>query len=325
MQESPHKPTTPAVSIIIPAYNVSRYIGEAIESVLQQDFTSYEIVIINDGSTDTPELERVLKPYQDRIVYLKQANGGIAVARNAGLRVARGEFIALLDADDVWLPSKLTHQFEFLRNNDYDMIYGDAVLFGETKWKEGTTFMDNAPSIGEVSLESLLDLRATIVVSTVIVRKDLLVRSGGFDESDRDIPEDFDAWLRLAQQGARIGYERKVVAKYRYRTDSASSKRIKLHDGALRVLSKTRKTMQLTSPELDALSRTEQRLTALVRLERGKTLIVNGDFDTAFALLSEERKGNRSWKIAMTLVALRTFPALLQRFLRKRHLPESPE
>lgn len=322
MHESPQKPTTPVVSIIIPAYNVARYIGDAVQSVLQQDFTSCEIIIINDGSTDTPELERVLQPYQDQIVYVKQPNGGIAAARNAGLRIARGEYIALLDADDIWLPSKLTHQFECLRNNSYDMIYGDAILFGESKWKEGTTFMDNAPSIGEVSLESLLDLRATIVVSTVVVRKELLIRSGGFDESDRNIPEDFDAWLRLAQIGARIGYDRKIVAKYRYRSDSASSKRIKLHDGALRVLTKTRKTMQLTSPELEALTRTEQRLSALVRLERGKTLIVNGDFDTAFALLSEERKQNKSWKIAMTLIALRTFPGLLRRFLQTRHTPE---
>ncbi len=325
MKESPDKSTTPIVSIITPAYNVANYIGDAVRSVLQQDFTSYEIIIINDGSTDTPELEQVLKPYQDQIVYVKQTNKGIAAARNAGLQVARGEFIALLDSDDIWLPGKLTHQFEYMRSNGYDMIYGDAVLFGESKWKEGTTFMDNVPSVGDVSLESLLDLRSTIVVSTVVVRKDLLIRSGGFDESDRNIPEDFDAWLRLAQIGARIGYDRKVVAKYRYRSDSASSKRIKLHDGALRVLKKTRKTMKLTSPELDALTRTEQRLTALVNLERGKTMIVNGDFDTAFALLSEERKNNKSWKIAMTLVALRTFPVLLQKFLQTRHHPESPE
>ena len=323
--KSPNKPTTPVVSIIIPAYNVARYIGEAIQSVLQQDFTSYQIVVINDGSTDTPELEKILEPYQDQITYVKQANKGIAAARNAGLRVAQGEYLALLDADDVWFPFKLTHQFEFLRNNRYDMVYGDAILFGESKWKEGTTFMDNVPSVGEVSLESLLDLRSTIVVSTVVVRKDLLIRSGGFDESDRNIPEDFDAWLRLAQLGARIGYDRKVVAKYRSRSDSASSKRIKLHDGALRVLNKTRKTMKLTDPELEALTRTEQRLSALVRLERGKTMIVNGDFDTAFALLSEERKRNKSWKIAMTLVALQTFPGLLQKFLQTRHRPESPE
>ena len=323
MKESPHKPTTPVVSIIIPAYNVANYIGEAIQSVLQQEFDSYEIVIINDGSTDTPELERVLAPFKDQIVYLKQENGGIAAARNAGLRVARGEYVALLDSDDVWFPFKLTHQLEYLKANSYDMVYGDAVLFGESKWKEGTTFMDNVPSIGKVSLESLLDLRATIVVSTVVVRKDLLIRSGGFDESDRNIPEDFDAWLRLAQLGARIGYERKVVAKYRYRSDSASAQHVRLHEGALRVLRKTRKTMQLTSRELLALTRTEQRLMALVRIERSKTMIVKGDFDTAFALLSEERKQNKSWKIAMTLVALRTFPLLLQKFLQTRHAPQS--
>ncbi len=322
MQESRFAQATPVVSIIIPAYNVANYIGEAIDSVLHQDFTSYEIIVINDGSTDTLELEQVLEPVRERIVYLNQENSGISVARNAGLRVARGEYIALLDADDAWLPFKLSEQLEFLKKHSYDMVYADAFLFGESPWKQGTTFMDNAPSMGEVTLESLLDLRATIVVSTVLVRKDLFMQAGGFDECDRNIPEDFDAWLRLLNAGARIGYQRRVLAKYRYRSDSVSAKRVKLHDGALRVLNKTCRTMNLTASEMAALKRTERKLKTIIGVERGKTMIVKGEYENAFAFLSEERKTNKSWKIPVTLLALRTFPFLLQRFLQSRHRPE---
>ena len=313
---------TPLVSVIIPAYNVATYIGEAVESVLQQDFTEYEIIVINDGSLDTPELERILEPFSNRIVYLKQLNAGISAARNAGLQVARGEYIALLDADDVWLPHKLSEQLEYIASHSYDMIYADALLIGESPWRPGTTFMDNSPSEVEVTVQSLLDLQCTVVVSTVLVRKSVLNQINGFDEADRNITEDFDAWLRLAQMGARIGYQGKVLAKYRYRSDSVSAKRIRLHEAALRVLDKTRRTMDLKPSETAALERTEKRLLRIMGIERSKNMIVRGEFDHAFALLSEERKTNKSWKIPLTLLALRVSPVLLQKFLQTRHRPE---
>lgn len=314
---------TPLLSIIIPAYNVAGYIGEAIESVLQQDFSQYEIIVINDGSLDTPELERVLEPYSDKIIYLRQENAGISAARNAGLRIARGELIALLDADDVWLPHKLTTQMEFMSKRKYDMVSADALLFGESPWPEGATFMDKSPcDEEEVTFMGLLDMRCGVVVSTVVLRKDVLTRVGGFDEEDRNITEDYDAWLRLARNGVRIGFDRKILAKYRYRSDSISAKRIKLHEAALRVLDKVRINMDLTPTETAALERTSSRLMAIMNVERSKTMIVKGDFDTAFKLLSEERKRNKSWKIPATLLALRTFPDLLQRYLVRRHHPE---
>ena len=108
MQNGKHNsPELPLISIIIPAYNVSQYIGEAVRSIFVQDFKSYEVIVVNDGSTDTSELEKVLEPYREKIHYIYQDNRGISAARNAALRVARGELIALLDADDVWREGKL--------------------------------------------------------------------------------------------------------------------------------------------------------------------------------------------------------------------------
>ena len=315
----PDSAALPLVSIIIPAYNVSAYIGEALRSVFIQDFKSYEVIVVNDGSTDTPQLEKVLEPYRQKIRYIQQENRGISAARNAALRAARGELIALLDADDIWCEGKLSGQLEFMRQGQFDMIYADALLIGDVPWPAGTTFMNRSPSDGPVTLNSLLDLKVTVVVSTVIMRKDLVEQVGGFDEEDRNITEDFDLWLRLARAGARISYERKVVAEYRYRSDSISASRIKLHEAALRVLQKTRRGMTLSASEEEALDRTEQRLQSILMLERGKKLIVNGEVAEARALLAKARETNSSWKIPLALLALRTFPGLLRRYLQKRN------
>jgi len=318
----PNDSGLPLISIIIPAYNVAQYIGDALRSVFIQDFKNYEVIVVNDGSTDTPELEKVLEPWRDKIQYICQENRGISAARNAGLRVARGELIALLDSDDVWHEGKLTEQLAFIKQGQFDMVYGNALLIGDVPWRAGTTFMDRSPSAGPVTLNSLLDLRVTVVVSTVIMRKDLVQQVGGFDEEDRNITEDFDLWLRLARTGARIGYQKKVLAEYRYRSDSVSASRIKLHEAALRVLQKTRCGMTLSASEKEALDRTERRLQSILMLEHGKTLIVNGEVAEARAVLAKARETNGSWKIPLALLALRTCPGLVRRYLQKRHHSE---
>lgn len=313
------QPELPLVSIIVPAYNVSSYIGEALSSVFIQDFKSYEVIVVDDGSTDTPQLEKVLEPFRGRINYIRQNNRGIAAARNTALRVARGELIALLDSDDVWLEGKLSQQIEFMKSGGYDMVYADALLFGDAPWPEGTTFMERSPSNGEVSLHSLLDNQCTPVVSTVIMRKDLVEEVGSFDEEDRNLTEDYDLWLRMARAGARIAYQKKVLAKYRYRSDSISASRMKLHEAALRVLQKTRRGMSLSASEKEALDRTEQRLESILMLERGKNLIVSGEVEAARAMFAKARETNSSWKIPVALFMLRMFPGLLRKYLSKRH------
>jgi glycosyltransferase involved in cell wall biosynthesis len=104
---------TPAISVVIPAYKVAPFIDETLKSVFAQTFTDYEVIVVNDGSPDTEEFERAIKPYLDRIRYLKQENCGASVARNSGLLSARGEFVAFLDADDLWLPTYLEAQMKF--------------------------------------------------------------------------------------------------------------------------------------------------------------------------------------------------------------------
>src|SRR5215467_6832857 len=92
--------TVPLVSVIIPAYKAAAFIDETLQSVFCQTYQNFEVVLINDGSPDTAEFERAIAPYRDRISYIRQENSGVSAARNAGIRRARGEYLAFLDSDD---------------------------------------------------------------------------------------------------------------------------------------------------------------------------------------------------------------------------------
>src|SRR5215204_4079119 len=119
--------STPRVSVIIPAYSAAQFIGATLESVFAQTYADYEVVVVNDGSPDTAELEEVLKPYAQRINYITHENRGLSGARNTGIRAARGEFVALLDADDLWEPHYLERQFaELDRRPELDVVYANA-------------------------------------------------------------------------------------------------------------------------------------------------------------------------------------------------------
>ena len=157
-----HPATTPTVSVIIPAYNAAKFIGEALDSVFTQTFTSHEVIVVNDGSHDTDELERELKRYPEALRYIKQENQGAAAARNTGLRAAAGEFVAFLDADDTWLPDFLEKQMEFLKRSKADLVYADALLSGESPLA-GRTFMEMEPSRGDVTPENLLGIKVTVL------------------------------------------------------------------------------------------------------------------------------------------------------------------
>ena len=156
---------TPKVSIIIPAYNTAGLIKGCLDSVFSQTYSDFETLVINDGSPDTLELEQVLQPYMDRIIYLKQENKRAAGARNTAIRNARGEFLAFLDSDDCWLPCHLAAQMNRLAEDTaLDLVYANGMRIGDLRRQVGehrerlAALMITYPSTHGVFEEGIQDI-----------------------------------------------------------------------------------------------------------------------------------------------------------------------
>ncbi len=302
----------PAISIIIPSYRDSQYIGEAINSVMAQSFGDYEILVVNDGSPDTDELERVLEQYEGRIIYIKQQNLGCSAARNVAIRAARGQFIAFLDADDYWSRDFLAEQKRFLDENPtIDLVYTDALHVGDSPLA-GCTFMQTTPSNGDVTFESLLAGECTVILSGVVTRRQAVVEAGLFDES-LHYAEDYDLWLRMAQQGSRLAYQRKVLVCKRMHQTNASSNLIKLFESALFVLDRTERSSELTDKERAALRQRVTTIEAGWRLEQGKAKLCHADFSAAAEDIRASNNYYQSRRLKILLLGLRFSPRLLLR------------
>ena len=305
----------PKVSIIIPCYNVARYVSEALDSVLGQTFTDYEIVVVNDGSPDTEEFERVIAPYRQKIVYIQQHNRGLAGARNAGLVVARGEYIALLDPDDVWEPNYLSVQINELdAHPSVDVVYPNAIIFGDRVHNQ--EFMRVFPSSGPVTFEKILARECNVLVSALI-RREAIVRAGMFDETLRAC-EDFDLWLRIAKRGS-ITYHRQPLVRLRRRPDSLSSDDARMYQHLIKVLDKVEQTMRLSPSEVAILEKQRQRYWAELHLCKGKDALLKGDMESASQDLKLANEVLRRPKISCALVLIRISPAIGS-FARRVHV-----
>jgi glycosyltransferase involved in cell wall biosynthesis len=306
----------PTVSVIIPCYNTAEYVGDTLASVFAQTRTDFEAIVINDGSPDTPELERALASYRDRIVYLVQENRGLAGARNAGIRAARGQFIALLDSDDIWEPDYLAVQLaEMERDPTIDVLYPDAVIFGDSM-ESGRRSMELSPSTGEVTFERLVTQECNVRVF-VTARREVILRAGLFDESLRS-SEDFDLWLRIVNQGGRIAYHRKALVRYRRHRASLSADTAWMCEHILKVLEKSERTLPLTERERSTLMREQMRWRAALRLAEGKKAFFRGNTIEARRCLAEANTYLRSRKLAMVVRLLRVAPGLLHWAYRAR-------
>jgi glycosyltransferase involved in cell wall biosynthesis len=197
---SPHPPL---VSVIIPTYNCGRFIKDTLDSVFGQNYPSLEVIVVDDGSTD--DTCAVIARYGTRVILIRQENSGAAVARNEGIRRARGEFVALLDGDDIWLPGKLWHQVNYLDQHP-------SVAMCCSRWRvlspdaSGTYTIETGPApevvradpecSGWIYCELLLD--CAVWTSTVLMRRQLIEQTGFFDPELRR-GQDYDYWLRASR------------------------------------------------------------------------------------------------------------------------------
>jgi glycosyltransferase involved in cell wall biosynthesis len=300
----------PKISIVIPAYNVATYIVETLESVLAQTRDDYEVIVVNDGSPDTEEFELAIQPYLERIVYLKQKNRGASVARNTGVRAARGELIAFLDADDLWLPTYLEDQLKFMRDQDCDLVCADAMVFGDNT-AHGQTYMDSlmktAPPVGRVTFLELVNADRSLITSGVIARREQILAVGLFDEALRNA-QDLDLWLRLVRHGARLAYQRRVLLRYRSRPDGLTGDAINSHRRELRVFDKIEQSYDLSPGERDQVLSVIRDRRALLEYELGKLYLLPGDFARARESFAKANSLRRSWKTQGALWFARLAP-----------------
>lgn len=305
------------MSVIIPAYNAAPYIKDTLESVFGQTYQSFQVIVVNDGSPDTPALEELLQPYHERIIYLKQENRGLSGARNTGLRAATGSMVALLDADDIWLPNYLEEQTKYLREHpECDLVYCNARFFGQSIY-DGKEYMDVCPSNGEASSTAIISRRCHVFVS-VTARTEVLKRFG-FDESLRSC-EDFDCWLRFTAAGHKIGYHRKILVNYRKHAASLSANPTWMADYNLRVLNNAITLWPSNSEEKRLLVEAIARKEAERHIVLGKLALRDKNISTAITQLQAANNYYKSSKISATLTLLKVAPALVVNAMKLRGL-----
>ncbi len=274
----------PAVSVVMPAYNVARYLGDAARSVLAQTFGDFELLIVDDGSTDdTAAIARQLAAADPRVRVLEQSNGGISSARNAALREARGRFIAILDGDDVWEPGYLEAQIRILQDRpDVAIVTGNAWFLGGAL--DGRLARPCPDSRPQPDLTSILEDETAVFIMSVF-RREVYDTIGGFDESLRT-NEDYDYWLRAACAGFRFYRNDRPLGRYRRRDDSLSADEARMLRGIRRVLDKTRSALGGRARELAILDRKTAAFERRRLVAEARLALESRDFSAAAARLS---------------------------------------
>src|SRR5437899_3752442 len=200
------------VSILTPAYNAESYIGEAISSALAQTFPAFELIVVDDGSTDrTSAVAEEYARRDARVHVIRQANGGTAKARNTAISASGGDYVALLDSDDRWMPDFLEVTFTTLSTHpELDVVSANAINFGAER--DGTPWKPVFDGLKPVSLRDIIEVEDSICIAAMFRRR-VAESVGGFDETlTRN--EDYDFWLRAALAGYAFTFDGRPAAWY---------------------------------------------------------------------------------------------------------------
>ena len=302
----------PRVSVIMPSYNTATLIAASLDSVFQQTFQNFEVIVVNDGSPDAPQLEKALSPYLDRIVYISQENKRAAGARNTAIRKSRGEFLAFLDSDDVWLPGHLAAQVKLLEEDPgLALVYSNCYATADPS--QSRTFMDNCPSEGPATFAALVVERCQIPVSTVVARKSALLTAGLFDETMVRC-DDYDMWLRAAFYGAKIAYTRNVQARLNEgRPGSLGASNVRMVEAYWQILEKANRTLSLSDADRKVVRGRADEIHGRYLVEEGKIELSRGEFETARKLFSDANSYLGRRKLKLAVWGLKTAPFLTRR------------
>ncbi|MGH8276058.1 MAG: glycosyltransferase family 2 protein [Steroidobacteraceae bacterium] len=225
----------PTISVVIPAYNCARFITQAVESALAQHSPPAEVIVVDDGSTD--DTRERLAPYFDRIQYAWQPNGGVCKARNRGISAARGELIAFLDADDQWLPHKLTKQLECLAvSPEVALVHTDILHWDDMTGARSHVERGRQQYSGCCYREFFW--RNGVITSSVLLRRRCLEEVGSFDEAIPALTaEDLDLWMRIARKRP-LAFVDEPLVLYRHHDSNSSLNSRRMAEGEFFVLNK---------------------------------------------------------------------------------------
>jgi glycosyltransferase involved in cell wall biosynthesis len=211
-------PSKPRISVVIPNYNHTRFLSGAIQSVLYQRYRLYEIIVVDDGSTDNSR--EVVASFGSQVRYIWQENQGLAGARNTGIRAARGELIGLLDADDQWLPDFLEKMISLADQRPEASVYYCCAQGMDEEGRDLPQMFGRPVSAPDRIYETLL--RANFLIpSTILIRRSVVIAAGLFDQGLRSC-EDWDLWLRLLPEHIMVGTDARLV-RYRLHGSSLST------------------------------------------------------------------------------------------------------
>jgi len=264
-------------SLIIPTFNHARFVGAAIDSALAQTVSAFEVIVVDDGSTD--ETPTVLARYAGRVRVLRQENRGLSAARNAGLAAAHGTFVSFLDADDVMAPTKLAAQLEVLeRSHAIGWTYCDVLM--ETVATGAMARASERFGYASRALDGWLFPELIhgnfIPAIAPLVRRTALEVAGGFDERLTAL-EDWDMWLRLSLI-AEARYTPAVLVTYRIRPGGMSEDRARMDRSRFLVLDKINRTRPVA---LESLGPVGRRIIADTHNWLGKEAYASGDWREA--------------------------------------------
>ena len=210
----------PAVSVVMSVYNAELYLEDAIESILNQTYKDFEFIIINDGSTDS-SLE-IIKKYSkkdERIIVVSRDNKGIVYSLNEGIRLAKGEYIARMDADDISLDFRFEQQLNFIKKNSLDICGGSYLLINEVGNIRGLNIVTSSHIFCTLSMM----FGVPFAHPSVLISKKFLVDNNlEYGQSSYKRAEDYDLWVRMHKAGAFFGNVNEVVLKYRITKNSLS-------------------------------------------------------------------------------------------------------
>ncbi|MCK5580789.1 MAG: glycosyltransferase [Candidatus Omnitrophica bacterium] len=266
----------PRVSVVIPVYNASQCLPAAMKSVLTQSYQDFEVVVVDDGSTDDTKtiIMTFASTYPEKIKYVYQKNSGVSVARNTGITNAAGQWIAFLDSDDSWASDHLESLVKAMEaDNDTALVHSDIVKIKDNGDEIGRPVRNTALLSGKI-FRSLFLREADIATSTVLFKKECWEDVGSFDEHLTYLGcEDRDFWLRLARK-YNVRYVDKASVYYRVSDHSMSRSHAKMLEARLYVINKY---------SSDCLEARELKRLALAKVYRdlGDQALMKQDFVSA--------------------------------------------